>query len=146
MPQPKSVLITGCSEGGIGPALVESFHAAGLYVYATARSRAKMACLEGLANVTLLELDVISQASIDAAVEVVRKETGSLDILVNNAGINMFKPVLDVSVDEGKRVFDVNIWGVAAMTQAFVPMLIAARGTVVNVSSIAGCLPAPWTG
>jgi 1-acylglycerone phosphate reductase len=146
MPQPKSVLITGCSEGGIGPALVESFHVAGLHVYATARSRAKMARLENLAHVTLLELDVVSQGSIDAAAEVVRKETGSLDILVNNAGINMFKPVLDVSVDEGKRVFDVNIWGVAAMTQAFVPMLIAARGTVVNVSSIAGCLPAPWTG
>lgn len=140
---PKSVLVTGCS-GGIGSALVETFHAEGLHVYATARAKAKMEHLEKLANVTLLELDVSSPADIEAAVEAVRKETETLDILVNNAGQSMCKPVLDASVEEGKKVFDVNIWGVVAMTQAFAPMIISSKGTIVNVCSILGYLYTPW--
>lgn len=142
---PKSVLITGCS-GGIGSTLAKEFHAAGLHVYATARSKAKMTHLEHLENITLLELDVVSQASIEAAVEFVRKETETLDILVNNAGQTICMPALDVSIEEAKKIFDVNLWGTLAVTQAFAPMVVAAKGTIVNLCSISGILYTPWLG
>lgn len=144
---PKSVLITGCSAGGIGFALALAFQQRGLYVFATARTLSKMAELEKLPNVTLLSLDVTSSSSIAAAVDAVRTKTGgTLDYLVNNSGGGLFMPILDTDVDEARRMFEVNIFGVLAVTQAFAPLVIAAKGTVVNNSSIAGCLYPPFMG
>ncbi|RMJ22960.1 hypothetical protein PHISP_06177 [Aspergillus sp. HF37] len=144
---PRSVLITGCSAGGIGSALVEEFHARGLYVYATARSAAKMSHLKQLPNVTLLELDITDPSSIEAAVQAVHKDTGGkLDILFNNAGQSMVFPALDSSIDDSKKLFDANLWGTIAITQAFAPFVIAAGGSIVNVCSISGFLYAPWMG
>lgn len=141
----KSVLITGCA-GGIGSTLAKEFHANGLYVYATARTKAKMTHLQHLENITLIELDVTSSASIEAAVEVVRKETATLDILVNNAGQTLCMPTLDTSIEEAKKIFDVNLWGALAVTQAFAPMVIAAKGMIVNLCSISGVLYTPYLG
>jgi 1-acylglycerone phosphate reductase len=141
---PQSVLITGCSAGGIGSALVEEFHTKGLHVYATARSRAKMSHLQKLANVTILELDVVSGESIAAAVETVRNQSGKLNILVNNAGQSLVFPALETSLDDARRVLDVNFLGVIAVTQAFAPLVLAAKGTIVNVCSISGFLYALW--
>lgn len=142
---PKSVLITGCSAGGIGFALASAFQQRGLHVFATARTLSKMADLEKLPNVTLLSLDVTSSSSIAAAVDSVRTKTGgTLDYLVNNSGGGLFMPVLDTDVDEARRMFEVNIFGVLAVTQAFAPLVIAAKGTVVNNSSIAGCVSPPF--
>ena len=77
----RSVLITGCSDGGTGAALAEAFHNAGYKVYATARSVKKM---EGLtaSGIEKLELDILSESSITACVS----KLNSLDVLVNNAG------------------------------------------------------------
>jgi 1-acylglycerone phosphate reductase len=144
---PRSVLITGCSAGGIGSALVDEFHARGLHVYATARSAAKMSHLKQLPTVTLLELDITDQSSIEAAVQAVHKDTGGkLDILFNNAGQSMVFPALDTSIDDSKKLFDANLWGTMAITQAFAPFVIAAGGSIVNVCSISGFLYAPWMG
>ena len=83
---PKSVLITGCSEGGIGDALAKEFHRNGLRVFATARNLAKVQHLKSL-GLEILPLDVVDAASITQAVESVRALTGgTLDILVNNSG------------------------------------------------------------
>ncbi|KAK8063258.1 hypothetical protein PG996_007910 [Apiospora saccharicola] len=64
----KTALVTGCSEGGLGFAIVQEFQARGVHVFATARSPAKVAALKGLPNVTVLALDVTSEASIQEAV------------------------------------------------------------------------------
>lgn len=142
---PKSVLITGCSAGGIGSALVEGFQRRGLSVFATARSSSKMSHLEKIPNVTLLTLDVTAPHTITAAVEMVKAKTGgTLDYLVNNCGISHIAPLLDMNVEEAKEIFDVNLWGVMAMTQAFAPLLIAASGSIVNISSISTYIYAPW--
>ncbi|KAI9370212.1 hypothetical protein BJX61DRAFT_101694 [Aspergillus egyptiacus] len=147
---PRCALVTGCSAGGIGSALVEELLAQGLRVYATARSPAKMNHLAQLPNVTLVTLDVVDPASIAAAVETVRQDLSSngdyLDILVNNAGQSLVYPALDTSVDEAKRLFDVNLWGAISVAQAFMPLLRAAPkgSTLVNVCSISGFLYAPW--
>ncbi|KAH8904170.1 short-chain dehydrogenase/reductase [Coniochaeta sp. PMI_546] len=132
----KTVLITGCSEGGIGDALAREFLARGLTVIATARSISKMSSLEPL-GIHTLELDVTSEASIAAAVDVVRSTTGGrLDILVNNAGVNHVQPFLDTSMADIRKVFDTNVLGVLAVTQAFVPLLIPARGLVASIGSV----------
>ena len=143
----KSVLITGCSAGGIGSALAEAFQKRNLHVFATARTPSKMSHLEKLPNVTLLTLDVTSASSIAAAVEAVRAKTGGkLDYLVNNSGRGFVMPTLDVNMEEAKRIFDVNFWAVLAVTQAFAPLLIAAQGTIVNISSLIGHLNVVWMG
>lgn len=79
------VMVTGCSVGGIGYSLCETFAAAGCRVFATARQLNSMSGLER-AGVTLLQLDVTSSDSIKAAVEEVIQGAGRIDILVNNAG------------------------------------------------------------
>ncbi|KAL5000341.1 hypothetical protein BDV10DRAFT_192910 [Aspergillus recurvatus] len=142
-----TVLITGCSEGGIGSALVEAFHDRGFHVFSTARSLSKLAHLEKLPKSTLLELDIESLSSIDAALNAVIAHsggTGKLDYLVNNAELNLNRPALDTDLTYAKKMFDVNFWGMVSVTHAFMPLLVASKGTVVNNASLAGVLHVPW--
>ncbi|KAK8066993.1 hypothetical protein PG997_013740 [Apiospora hydei] len=154
-----TVLLTGCSEGGIGFALAQEYHRRGCRVIATARSPAKMAGLKKSGIETLLQLDVADPASIRAAVQAVTDllnttttaTGGHLDVLVNNAGGGYQAPLLDADLDEARRLFDVNVWGVLAVTQAFAPLLAASatagrRPRVVNIGSVAGIVPIPWQG
>ena len=135
----KSVLITGCSEGGMGAALAVAFHEAGLRVYATARDQSKMASLEHAAIETLT-LDVLSAESIAACVA----KVPSLDILVNNAGNSYSMPVSDLSIDDAKQLFDINVWAQLAVTQAFLPLLIKSRGMIVNQTSVVAATAVPF--
>lgn len=147
MTSQKSVLITGCSEGGIGYALAQEFHRRGVHVFATARTVSKMSSLDGLPNVTLLAMDVTSQSSIESAVAVISKQTGGkLDYLVNNAGLLYTMPVLDLDIDLARQMYDVNFWGVLAVTKAFAPLVIAAKGTIANMASIAALMSPPYLG
>ncbi|KIV81457.1 hypothetical protein, variant [Exophiala sideris] len=142
----KTVLITGCSAGGIGHALAVEFQRRGLTVFATARSTSKMSTLEKLPNMTLLPLDVTSPTSIAAAVDRVKAQTGGkLDYLINNSGRNIMGPALDADIEDAKEMFDVNFWGILRMVQAFAPLLIEAQGTIVNIGSIVGYLYKPFT-
>ncbi|TAQ87142.1 hypothetical protein B7494_g4545 [Chlorociboria aeruginascens] len=137
----KSVLITGCSEGGIGESLAKAFHRKGLRVFATARDLAKVEHLKSL-GMDIFLLDVIDEISIKQAVERVKIATGgTLDILVNNSG-----SVLDSEISIVKKMFDVNVFAVIAVTQAFAPLLIASKGRIVNIGSIAGHAPLFWNG
>ncbi|KAL8699429.1 MAG: hypothetical protein Q9201_006008 [Fulgogasparrea decipioides] len=142
-----SVLVTGCSAGGIGAALCHEFQRRGLHVFATARTPSKLGDLPKLPNVTTIALDVTSASSIADAVKLVEAKTGRrLDYLVNNSGAQYVMPTLDMDLGEAKRMYDVNVWGVIAMIQAFAPLLILAKGSIVNIASIAGYLYAPWMG
>lgn len=141
----KTVLITGCSTGGIGFSLAQEFQRRGLTVFATTRDIDKMRELEKLPNTTLLALDVTSPAAIASAVKEVTKRTGGkLDYLINNGGQSLHAPALDTDIDDAMRLFDVNFWGVLRMVQAFTPLLIKAGGTIVNIGSIVGILHAPF--
>lgn len=87
MAETKSVLITGCSVGGIGDALARSFHRRGHKVIATARDLTKVKHL-GELGISVIRLDVLSESSIQEAAKVVDGVVnGKLDILVNNSGI-----------------------------------------------------------
>jgi 1-acylglycerone phosphate reductase len=141
----KTVLITGCSAGGIGPELVLSFQQRGYTVFATARSLKKMTNLTSIRNVHLFELDVVDPKSIAAVVAEVKDRTsGNLDVLVNNAGQQYIMPALDVDIDAAKNLFEVNYWGALRMVQAFSGMLIKAKGCVVNIGSGAGVVNIPF--
>ncbi|KAI1846146.1 hypothetical protein JX265_010524 [Neoarthrinium moseri] len=138
MAQPrKSVLITGCSAGGIGEAMAEAFLEKGYYVFATVRNSSSVSqSLSTAASVTIVTLDVLSSDSIAAAAELVQREAGGmLDVLVNNSGGVLFLPALDIPIEDGKKLFDLNFWGPFAMLQAFAPLLIKAQGCIVNNSS-----------
>lgn len=135
----RKVLVTGCSDGGLGAALATAFHNAGFHVYATARSRAKMAELEKL-GVETMELDITSEASV---AECAAKVT-SLDILVNNAGAMITMPATDTSISQAKQMMDVNLWGMVAMSKAFVPHLVRSKGMIVTNTSVAATLALPW--
>jgi NAD(P)-dependent dehydrogenase (short-subunit alcohol dehydrogenase family) len=142
-----TVLITGCSDDGIGYGLAVAFQKQGYHVFATARNPDKMSKLKDLVNVTLLTMDVTDKAQIDAAVENVRSETGgSLNYLVNNAGRNHFMPILDQDLDTARSLYETNVLGPIAVTQAFAPLLIQAQGMLVFITSIAGYLHVPYMG
>jgi 1-acylglycerone phosphate reductase len=127
-----TVLITGCSEGGMGAALAEEFYRSGYIVYATARDQSKMASLSAL-GIKTMTLDIQSQESIDHCV----KSVSSLDILINNAGASYTMPIVDMSIPEAKKLFDCNVWGHLALTQAFMPRLLASpKAMVVNHTSV----------
>ncbi|CAG8955593.1 hypothetical protein HYFRA_00009547 [Hymenoscyphus fraxineus] len=142
----KSVLITGCSDGGLGSALAQEFLKNDYHVFATARNPSKMSTLSNQPNIILLELDVTIPSQITTAVQSVKKISGRLDILVNNAGRNHFSPVLDIDVSEAKEIFEINLWGPLALIKAFMPLLMESKGTVVNTTSVSGYLNVPYMG
>ncbi|RYP07569.1 hypothetical protein DL765_009119 [Monosporascus sp. GIB2] len=147
MSQLDSVLITGCSAGGIGYELALEFQRRGLHVFATARNPDKMKDLAEMPNVTLLQLDVADQASITkAAADLAETTGGKLRYLINNAGAQYVAPILDTPLAEAKKLFDINVFGVMLTCQAFAPLLVAAGGCIVNVCSISGHLHTPWMG
>ena len=135
-----SVLISGCSDGGMGAELAKEFHKAGFYVYATARTPSKMANLTALGIETLL-LDIQSESSIQ---ECVRK-VSQIDILINNAGMQYAMPVSDISLSEAKSLFDTNVWGHIALTQQCIPHLRrSSRPMIVNHTSVGATMAMPF--
>ena len=135
----RTVLITGCSDGGLGSALAIAFHKAGLHVRATARNPSKVTELTAL-GIETFTLDVQSESSIAACVG----QLSSLDILVNNAGATYTMPVSDLSIPEAKKLFDLNVWSYLAVTQAFLPLLLESKGMIVNQTSSASVVTVPF--
>jgi len=144
----KIALVTGATRG-IGYETARQLAAAGVQVLLAGRSRnrATDAALslqkEGLA-VEAIALDVTQAESIAAAVKEVERRHGRLDILVNNAGILADEPnrkPSEQTLETWRKTFDTNVFGLIAVTQAFLPLLRKSEaGRIVNVSSILGSL------
>ncbi len=137
-------LVTGATRG-IGLETVRQPAAAGVHTLLAGRSRAR--AVEAALNLQrdgfpaeAIELDVTDQASIDDAVAEIERRHGRLDILVNNAGILVDDgslPVSGQSLATWRETFDTNLFGLIAVTQAFLPLLRkSSAGRIVNVSSI----------
>jgi 1-acylglycerone phosphate reductase len=144
--QQKTVLITGCSDGGLGAALAVAYHEAGYRVLVTARSPSKMTTLKAL-NIEALTLDVLSEDSISACVSEVTKLTGgTLNVLLNNAGAQYNMPISDLSIPEAKKIFDLNVWSCISLIQAFIPLLMNAKdgAMVVNHTSVGSLAGLPF--
>lgn len=93
----------------LGAALAVAFHQAGLKVYATSRSKSKMANLAAQ-GIQVETMDVLSDSSIAECVKKFIDNGLDLDILVNNAGVASVMPYTDLSITEAKKVFDMNVW------------------------------------
>ena len=139
----KTVLITGASSG-IGEETVKRLMTAGYTVYAGARRLDRMKSLAD-AGARLLALDVTDDGSMTAAVKTVLQEAGRIDVLINNAGYGSYGALEDVPTEEARRQFDVNIFGLARLTQLVLPAMRAQRsGRIVNISSIGGKFGEPF--
>ncbi|KAH8924859.1 NAD(P)-binding protein [Atractiella rhizophila] len=136
-----TVLITGCSEGGLGHGMCKAFAQKGCTVFATARTVSKMV---GLAEegCILLQLDVKDQSSCETAVKAILEDErsgGKIDILINNAAVAHFVPILDSTVEEMEQLFAANLFGVMRMTKLVAPAMVTRRsGKILNVGSVAG--------
>ncbi len=138
----RTVLITGCSSG-IGRAAAISLHAAGLTVYATARRVDSMADLASR-GIHTLALDVTDEASMTEAVSAVEAASGAVGVLVNNAGYGLYGPVEQLPMDEIRRQFETNFFGLVRLTQLVLPgMRRRGGGRILNVSSMGGRITLP---
>ena len=145
--QVNAVVITGASTG-IGRASALYMDRLGWRVYAGVRrqSDAESIRAEGSDRLLPVLLDVTDRDSIRAALQVVSNDLGTTGLsgLVNNAGIPYGGPVEFLSLDQVRAEFEVNYFGVIAVTQAFLSLLRGGRGRVVNMSSIGGLVGSPF--
>ena len=138
------VLITGCSTG-IGRATALEAAGRGHTVFATSRKREGARDLEGREGIRTLALDVTDHDSIWRAVAAAIAQAGRVDALVNNAGYGQYGAVEDVTFEQWRHQFDVNLFGAVETARAVLPaMREARRGTIVNVSSVAGKIAIPF--
>ncbi|RXI09369.1 short-chain dehydrogenase RED1-like [Malus sylvestris] len=141
------VLLTGCSEGGIGHALARAFAAEGCVVVATSRSVRSMADLEGDSRFYLQELDVVSEESVERVVSNVLEKYGRIDVVVNNAGVHCVGPLAEVPLSALQHTFNTNVFGSMRLIQAVIPHMASRRkGKIVNVGSVSVAAPTPWAG
>src|SRR5215207_7486471 len=139
------VLVTGCSSG-IGRATALRLAGHGHIVYASARRPDSIADLEDR-GCRLLALDVTDDDSMRAAIEAVEAEQGAVGALVNNAGYSQSGAVESVPLDEVRRQFETNVFGLVRMCQLVLPAMRARRfGRIVNISSLGGTLTFPGGG
>ena len=138
--------ITGCSTG-FGRELATQVLASGARVVVTARDLGKIGDLAKGGNALALKLDVTDASEVEAAVRQAEEAFGRIDVLVNNAGIGYFAAVEEGEDAEVRRMFDINLFGLAAVTKSVLPgMRKRCRGFIVNFSSIGGLRSAPAIG
>jgi NAD(P)-dependent dehydrogenase (short-subunit alcohol dehydrogenase family) len=138
-------LVTGASSG-IGRATALALRELGHTVYAAARRVDRMQDLAGH-GIVPLAMDVTDDESMSSGMQRILDDTGRIDILVNNAGYGSYGAVEDVPLAEARRQFDVNVFGLARLTQLALPHMRAQRsGYVVNISSIGGKMYEPLGG
>ena len=137
------VFITGASSG-IGLATAEYFLSKGWNVAASMRDPAKESALGAHPQLMRPQLDVSDPNSIAKAVEAVLAQWGRIDVLINNAGYGLIGPIEAADDAQIRQQFEVNVFGLMAVTRAVLPAMRAAGcGTLVNISSMAGyaCFP-----
>ncbi|PHR71873.1 MAG: short-chain dehydrogenase/reductase [Lutibacter sp.] len=139
------VLITGCSSGH-GEALAKLFIKNGYPTYASARKLESIEELKKLGCETL-QIDVTDYDTIHKAVETIEKTHDSVGILVNNAAIGIMTPMETIPMEEVKKQYETNVFGLLAMTQAVLPkMRKAGKGRIVNIGSSGGEFTTPGGG
>ena len=141
----KTVLITGASSG-IGKETAKQLVARGYTVYTAARRVEKMGDLEAVGCVPL-RMDISEEEDVVAVVERIREESGGIDILINNAGFGTQGSIEETTLDDARYQFDVNLFGLARLTQLALPyMRENSYGKIVNVSSVGGKIHIPLGG
>ncbi len=139
----KVILITGASSG-IGKDTALNLIKEGHIVYGAARRISKMKDIVEAGGHSI-KMDILSNEDIDRAVDQVISEQNRIDVLVNNAGYGLWGAVETISIDEAKRQFDVNIFGLAYLTKKVIPLMRNQKsGKIINMSSMGGKVYTPF--
>ena len=136
----KDILVTG-AYGGMGRATVRALCESGYRVFALDRKTE-----EPQENVIPIEVDVTSEESVNAAVEAVRGYTDSLCAVVHFAGIYLLDSLVEMTAEDFRRIFDVNLYGVFLVNRAFLPLLSRGSRILITTSELAPLDPLPFTG
>ena len=133
----KIILVTGASSG-IGFDAARSLAQKGHRVYGAARRVEKMEPLRAY-GVIPLRMDVTDEASMEAGVRSILEAEGRIDVLVNNAGYGPFGAIENVPIEEARRQLEVNVFGLARLTQLVLPSMRAQQaGRIIDIASVAG--------
>src|SRR5580692_11471835 len=149
--KPKIVLITGGTDG-LGKAAALLLAERGYRVFAAGRSVEKRAQLDALAKekklpLETLEMDVCNDGSVQGGVASIYQKAGAIDVLINNAGFVYVGAVEDLSLEDWRRQFETNFFGVIRVTQAVLPRMRERRkGRILMMSSISGFVTPPTQG
>lgn len=143
-PARNSVAIVTGASAGIGKAIVRSLLVDGWTVYAGARRVDQMKDIES-DGARILPLDVTVETSMTAFVSTILAVEGRVDALVNNAGYGSYGSVEDVPLDEARRQFEVNVFGLVRMSQLVLPVMrLQSGGRIINISSMGGRIWSPF--
>lgn len=130
-------LVTGASSG-IGDATARRLAGLGYTVYGAARRLDRMKQLQDV-GIRVLPVDMTDDGSMTKLIQTIVAETGRIDVLVNNAGYGSYGALEDVPMDEARSQFEVNLFGLARLTQLVLPYMRAQKsGYIVNISSVGG--------
>jgi NAD(P)-dependent dehydrogenase (short-subunit alcohol dehydrogenase family) len=132
-------LVTGASSG-IGLVTAQSLSTAGYEVFGTSRKS-----VPNSPGITMLVCDVTDESSVKSLVEEIVRQAGRIDLVVNNAGVGLLGGAEESSIGQAQRLFDVNVFGVARVVNAVLPLMRAQKGgRIINMSSILGLIPSPF--
>jgi len=147
----QTVLITGATDG-LGKAAAFLLAERGYRVFAAGRSAEKRAQLDALARektlpLETLEMDVCDESSVQKAVSSVQLKSGAIDVLINNAGLVYVGAIEDLRMEDWRRQFETNFFGVLRVTQAVLPQMRERRkGRILMMSSVSGFVTPPTQG
>ncbi|MGA9743439.1 MAG: SDR family oxidoreductase [Nitrososphaeraceae archaeon] len=144
MSQDRKVAVITGSSSGIGYETAIALARSGIFTYATMRNLQKATNLESIRDKEMLplktqQLDVTDDTSVNKAIQTIISESGRIDVLVNNAGYGLVGAFEDLSMDEIRRQFETNFFGVIRVMQSVLPVMRKQKfGIIVNISSGAG--------
>lgn len=142
------VLVTGCAKGGIGYEYCKAFAEQDCHVFASDVSQ-RISDLSDLQsrNIETFELDVTSDESVAAAVDVIMSKFGQIDVVVNNAGVGITGPLAELPIHQVLKAYEINTVGALRVVQHVVPHMASRRsGRIVNIGSVVGNVATPWAG
>ncbi len=138
----RTALVTGASSG-MGKEIAKKLADDGYVVYGAARRVEKMVDLQE-SGVTALKMDITKDEDVVAVVDRIKADHGGVDILVNNAGFASYGAMEDTSIDDARYQFEVNLFGLARLTQLVLPyMREKGEGKIINISSMGGRMYTP---
>lgn len=136
-------LVTGASSG-MGKDFAVALAKEGLIVYAVARRLEQMDDLKEH-GIIPVKVDVTIEEDLKSLIELIEKEHGGVDVLINNAGFGMFGAMEDTSLEDARYQFEVNLFGMARLTQLVLPYMRKKRkGKIINISSMGGKIYTPF--
>jgi short-subunit dehydrogenase len=139
---PKIIIVTGASSG-LGFAMAKQLLQDGNVVYCLARRVEMMKGLETLGG-KIISLDISSEKSIKEAIKKISKQTARIDVLINNAGYGLYGAVEDITLKQARDQFEVNLFGLAALTKEILPVMRRQGfGKIINISSMGGKVYTP---